>query len=299
MRKCYTWERTLLTELELLSPAKVNLTLDVLAKRPEDGYHYVRTTMIPISLADRVHLRSAATITVTSTPEIPGPPEQNLAYRAAQLLKEYTGYCGGAAIHITKVIPVAGGLAGGSSNGAAVLTGLNRLWGTGLAETTLLQLAIRLGSDVPFFVPARPALVEGIGERLTPLETPRQLWMVLAVPAVAKSTGNVYKLFDELAAVEHPNTEGMIRALAVGAPEAIGAHLGNVFEPVMLPRHPEIEAVKRSMLEHGAIGAVMSGAGPTVLGIVPDEQTGRRLQGVLAGQVTRTFLVSTLTVQGA
>lgn len=286
-------------ELEVMSPAKVNLTLDVLAKRPEDGYHYIRTTMIPIALADRITLRKAARITVTSTPEIPGLPEQNLAYRAATLLKAHTGYPGGASIHITKVIPVAGGLAGGSTNGAAVLTGLNRLWETGVDEEALVRLAIRLGSDVPFFIPARPALVEGIGECLTPLQMPSPLWLVLAMPAVEKSTGNVYRLYDELTDVCRPDTAGMIAALASGSPAAVASNLGNVFEQVMLPRHPEIAAVKSAMLEQGALGALMSGAGPTVLGIVPDEEIGRRVQAALAARVSRTFVVSALIPQGA
>ncbi len=286
-----------MTELEVNSYAKVNLTLDVLGKRPEDGYHYIRTTMMPISLADRILLRHSDRVTVSSTPEIPGPAEQNLAFRAAKALKEHTGYAGGAEIHIEKVIPVAGGLAGGSTNGAAVLLGLNRLWGTGLNENELILLAMRLGSDVPFFIPGRPALVEGIGEQLTLLKMPQPLWMVLAVPDVEKSTGNVYRLFDELTTVERPDTEGMLQALASGSPEAVADKLGNVFEQVMLPRHPEIAAVKRLMLKHGALGAIMSGAGPTVLGIVANEAAAHQLQRVVASEVPRTYVVSTILPQ--
>lgn len=283
-----------MNRLELQSYAKVNLTLDVLEKRPEDGYHYVRTVMVPISLADRVILERADHLVLTCTPPVPGAVQENLGYRAAELLRQVSGYQGGAAIHIEKVIPVAGGLAGGSTNGAAVLVGLNRLWGTGLSEQELTELAIRLGSDVPFFVPSRPARVEGIGERLTPIAMAQPFWVVLATPDVAKSTGNVYRLFDELTEVERPDAQAMEEALAAGDVAGVAAALGNVFEQVMLPRHPEIGRLKERMREGGAIGALMSGAGPTVLGIVPDEATGHSLLARLQGHARSAYLVQTV-----
>lgn len=281
-------------ELVVSSYAKVNLVLNVLEKRQEDGYHYVDMVMAPIGLADRVTIRKAPEVTVTVTPAIAGPPETNLAYRAARLLREATGYAGGATIHIEKVIPVAGGLAGGSTNGAAVLTGLNRLWGTGLSEQELVDLAIRLGSDVPFFVPGRPARVMGIGERLRPLTLRKPLWMVLATPAVEKSTGNVYKLYDELPYVERPDVGAMESALEAGDLEAVARNLGNVFEQVMLPRHPEIQAVKDALLEGGALGALMSGAGPSVFGLVENEEEGGRLLAYMKTRVARAWLVRTV-----
>lgn len=281
-------------KLELRSYAKVNLTLDVLEKRPEDGYHYVRTIMVPISLADRVSLEQAGHLSLTCTPAIPGAPEENLAYRAAALLRQVTGYEGGARIGLEKTIPVAGGLAGGSTNAAAVLVGLNQLWGTELSEERLIELAIRLGSDIPFFVPSRPARVEGIGERLTLIRVSRPFHMVIATPDVAKSTGNVYRLFDELTGVQRPDTEAMEAALAAGDLPGVAAALGNVFEQVMLPRHPEIGQLKAAMLEGGALGALMSGAGPTVLGIVADEGAGRRLLERVRGQARSACLVQTV-----
>lgn len=280
--------------LELHSFAKVNLTLDVLDKRPEDGYHYVKTVMLPISLSDQVVLERAGDLSLTCAPPIPGKPEMNLAYRAAKMLRQVTGYAGGAAVTIRKVIPVAGGLAGGSTNAAATLVGLNRLWGTGLSEAQLIDLAIRLGSDVPFFIPARPALVQGIGERLTPIRVALPFWMVIATPDVPKSTANVYKLFDELTGVQRPDTAAMEAALAVGDLSGVVASLGNVFEQVMLPRHPEIGRLKRALLEGGALGALMSGAGPTVLGIVPDETRGRALLARVQGLIRSAFLVQTV-----
>jgi len=279
------------TELHVPSYAKVNLFLDVGEKRPEDGYHYIRTVMMPISLQDDIVLREAHEITVRFTPDLPGPPETNLAYRAAHLLKDATGYPGGAAIEVRKRIPVAGGLAGGSTNGAAVLTGLNRLWGTGLTDAQLISLAIGLGSDVPFFVPGRPARVEGIGEVVTPIRTKHPLWLVLATPEVAKSTGNVFRLYDELPAGEHPDLTAMEAALGEGDLPGVAASLANVFERVMLPLHPEIAGLKEGMLRAGALGALMSGAGPTVFGLVEGEEAGHRLLKAIRPLAPRACLV--------
>lgn len=277
-------------ELSLRSLAKVNLTFDVVGRRPTDGYHYVKTVMVPIELADGISMHRTLPITVTCEPDIAGPEAQNLAYRAAVLLKERTGYPGGVAIQVQKVIPVAGGLAGGSGNAAAVLRGLNELWGTGLADADLVEIAIQLGSDVPFFLFQRPARVEGIGEQITVLPSASALWLVLATPDVAKSTGTVYRLFDQLDCVDHPDTEAMERALAAGDVRAMARALGNVFEPVMLPRHPEIAALKRAMLDAGALGALMSGAGPTVFGLVDSAEAGKALAERVRPLATRVFV---------
>jgi 4-diphosphocytidyl-2-C-methyl-D-erythritol kinase len=277
--------------LVLTSYGKINLALNVLEKRPEDGYHYVDMVMLPVTLADTVTLEPAAEISVACEPPVGGLPEANLAFKAAQLLRTATGYGGGAAIHIEKAIPVAGGMAGGSTNAAAVLRGLNQLWGTGLSDGALEELAIKLGSDVPFFVRQRAARVQGIGERLTPLAVGARLWFVVATPNVAKSTGNVYRLFDELEQVQRPDVDAMAVALAAGETAAIAAALGNVFEQVMLPRHPEIAELRSLMVRCGAVGALMSGAGPTVFGLVPDQETGMRLKDKLGYLGHRAFLV--------
>jgi 4-diphosphocytidyl-2-C-methyl-D-erythritol kinase len=284
--------------LTITCHAKVNLTLDVLAKRPNDGYHDLVSVMVPISLGDQIRLTAADDIRVLASPAIPGPPETNLALRAALLLKAVTGYSGGALIELNKVIPIAGGLAGGSTNAAAVLRGLNQLWRTGLKTADLVALAIQLGSDVPFFITEQPARVEGIGERLSPLLITKPLWLVLATPAVAKSTSSVFRLFDELELIDRPDTAAMERALAAGDLSEIAAALGNVFEQVMLPRHPEIGLLKRAMIKEGALGALMSGAGPTVFGLMADEPSGRRLLQSIRPLTERTFLVHTADPRG-
>lgn len=274
--------------MRLLSYAKVNLTLDVLGRRPEDGYHYIRSIMVPVSLADEVYLHPDRSLTVSSQPSIPCPPEENLAYRAALALREASGVDAGARIHIDKKIPVAGGLAGGSSNAATVLRGLNRLWGLDWPEEQLRRIGGRLGSDVPFCLFQRPALVEGIGERIRPVEVSRPLWAVVAYPPVAKSTGKVYRWLDELREFPRPDTDRMLRALASGDLGEVAASLGNVFEAVMLPRHPEIRELKERMLAKGAVGALMSGAGPSVLGLVHDRESGEEIARDLAQRTAAT-----------
>lgn len=282
--------------LELQCHAKVNLTLDVLERRPEDGYHYIRSIMVPISLSDRLVLETAADgVTLESAPAVTGRVEENLAYRAGLLLGRVTGYPGGARIRLEKAIPVAAGLAGGSTDAAGVLVGLNRLWGTGLGAEELVQLAVRLGSDVPFFICGRPARVEGIGERITPVRVARPIWMVIATPDVAKSTGRVYELFDQLPVVSpRPDTGAVEQALAGGDLLALACGLCNVFEQVMLPRHPEIARLKEAMLAGGALGAVMSGAGPTVLGLVQDETAGAALLERIRPLARAAWLVRSL-----
>jgi len=280
-------------DLRTRSLAKVNLTFDIVGRRPADGYHYVKTIMVPVGLADQIRLRRAPAISVTCDPDTAGPETHNLAFRAAMLLKERTGYPGGATIHIQKVIPVAGGLAGGSGNAAAVLKGLNQLWETGLTAAELVDAAIQLGSDIPFFLFERPARVEGIGEKVSFPPTACAPWLVLATPDVAKATGEVYRLFDQMDQVEHPDAEAMERALATGDVTAVARALGNVFEPVMLPRHPEIAALKRAMVEAGALGALMSGAGPTVFGLVESEEAGRLVAEQVRSLTPRVYVTRT------
>lgn len=282
--------------MEIECHAKVNLTLDVLERRP-DGYHEIRSVMVPVSLHDRLVLEPAEEgILLESRPPVTGRQEENLAYRAAALLREATGYRRGAVIRLQKAIPVAAGLAGGSTDAAGVLTGLNRLWGTGLSDRELADLAIQLGADVPFFIWSRPARVEGIGEHVVPLPLAAPLWMVVATPDVPKSTGQVYRWFDELADPgPRPDAGAMEAALARGDAEAVGRALGNVLERAMLPRHPEIARLKEAMLAAGALGAVMSGAGPSVLAVVPDREAGDRLLERIRPMARGAWVVRTVS----
>lgn len=285
-------ESDTLTRDTYQSFGKLNLTLDVLEKRPEDGYHYIRSIMVPISLNDQIRISPADQLSVTVNPDIAGPPEANLAYRAAALLQRRAGLTTSVNMMIEKRIPVAGGLAGGSTNAATVLKALNQMWRLGLTEAELVAMGIKLGSDVPFFITGLPARVEGIGEVITPILVKEPLWFVLVVPDVEKSTGNVYRLFDELEeVVVRPDSALMEKALQEGNLTAVARNLGNVFEQVMLPRNPVLRQAKSDLAAAGALGVLMSGAGPTIFGLVESQSAATKVAETLKPKWPRTYVV--------
>jgi 4-diphosphocytidyl-2-C-methyl-D-erythritol kinase len=264
--------------LHLKAPAKVNFRLDVLCRRP-DGYHELRMVMQRVDLCDDVviSLAEAPGIRVTcgrqGVPDGPG----NIAWRAADLLLRLTGKQCGLEIAITKNIPVAAGLGGGSSDGAAVLMGVNELLGLGLADNRLMEIGVRIGADVPFFVFKRSALAEGIGERLTPLEEIPPLWLVLVNPNIHVSTAWVYQ---NLQLTTDRDTHIIPRFY--GSVADVCAILANDLETVTIRRFPVIGAIKERLLAVGACGALMSGSGPTVFGVFADETGARRAAAELA-----------------
>lgn len=269
-------------KLVLQARAKINLTLDVLGKRP-DGYHQVEMVMQTISLADTITLeKTTGDILIScSHPEVPVNVE-NLAYRAAMLLKQVESYNGGVKIHIDKQIPVAAGLAGGSSNAAAVLVGLNQLWDLGLSREHLMHIGGTLGSDVPFCVLGGTALAKGRGEEITPLKAVPELTLVLVKPPFGVSTASVYGNFRQKKVTNRPDTHAMLRAIEAGDSAAIIRLGANVLESVTLELHPQVAEIKNRLSQAGAQGVVMSGSGPTVFGFVEDENQGREVAGKLA-----------------
>ncbi len=275
-------------KVSLLAYAKINLTLDVL-KRRSDGYHEIESVMLPISLADYVILETAAGMSLeTSGPYAKGLPDpgEDLAMRAAWLLKNRIGYQGGCAIRLQKNIPLAAGMGGGSSDAAAVLFGLNWLWGAGLSQDELLGLSGELGSDVPFCLLSVPAVARGRGEILEALNSTQQLNLVLVKPPVPKSTGAVYQRLDLERLAGRPDTAGAVRNLMTGDLPALTGSLGNVLEPVLSDDYPKIGEVIRWLENCGATGVRMTGAGPTVFGLAGSlpqakqiaARAGRRLQ---------------------
>lgn len=268
-------------QIKLKARAKINLTLDVIGKRP-DGYHEVAMVMQTIDLYDRITLTAVdGDIEVSANnPEIPLGPA-NLVYKAAELLRP-GGFSGGVHIHIEKNIPMAAGLAGGSTDAAAVLQGLNRLWRLNRSIEDLLELGSRIGSDVPFCILGGTALAAGRGEKLTPLKAAPAMWLVLAKPPVGVSTKEVYGRFEPELVDRRPDNEAMIGALVAGDTHAVTENLVNVLESVTLRLYPEVAALKESMIRAGAQAALMSGSGPTVFGLVPDriiaEQVAERLK---------------------
>ena len=268
--------------MEINAYAKINLSLDVTGKR-NDGYHELRMIMQTIGLHDVIRLDAAPEITgnaeegsIKLTCSIPGLEcdESNLAYKAARLLYREFGITDDLTIHIDKNIPVAAGLAGGSSDAAAVLKGVNEFFGLGLTDDELMKRGLGIGADVPYCIMGGTALAEGIGEVLTPLEALSGLTVVLAKPDIDVSTKYVYQHL-EMEKIKncHPDIDNMKAAIEMDDIGCVPEFLGNVLESVTIPMHPEIQKLKDMMMSNGAAGALMSGSGPSVFGLFVDKKT--------------------------
>ncbi|MGP4042524.1 4-(cytidine 5'-diphospho)-2-C-methyl-D-erythritol kinase [Gracilibacillus sp. D59] len=279
------------------APAKINLTLDVLYKRP-DQFHQVEMVMTTVDLADRIEffLLEKDKIKVSSENRFVPNDERNLAYRAAKLLKERYKVKQGVRIKIDKQIPVAAGLAGGSSDAAATLRGLNRLWGLNLTLDQLAVLGSEVGSDVSFCVYNSTALAKGRGEDITELPAPPHCWVILAKPVQGVSTQSVYQSL-QLQDLDHPDTEGMIRAIKQSDYQGVCSRLKNVLETVTLPKNPEVEQIKHQMKRSGADAVLMSGSGPTVFGLVQQESRADRIYNSLRGFCEEVYVVRLLGSQ--
>lgn len=273
--------------MQITSKAKINLVLDITERRA-DGYHVVRMVMQTLALGDEialsVRLSDATRISLScSDPELPCD-ERNLAFRAAQLL---TDICPDKlngqeiSIVIDKRIPVAAGLAGGSSDAAAVLAGLNELCELGLSREELMDLGLKLGADVPFCILQGTALAEGVGEKLTSLPSLTGIPVLLVKPDISVSTQWAYESWDELDDPYHPDIDALaeaVRTAAEGddpqtAARRIAPHLGNTFEKLVFAEQPVVRQIKEDLLSLGAAGALMSGSGPTVFAIFTDQES--------------------------
>ena len=256
-----------MNSLTLLSPAKINLRLEVLYKR-DDGYHEIRTVMQRIDLCDEMEISlSGSELLISSQGEDIPTGEENIAYRAARRLLDEFNFNTGIRIFIKKKIPVAAGLAGGSSNAATRMMGLNRLLKLGLSKERLIEIGKELGADVPFFIFEKPALATGIGEILQEIELPSPLWVVLVNPGISVSTAWAYKKLNMGLTWKRNNISMLQPILPV-------SHLYNLLhndlETVTIKRYPEIQEIKDELHMNGAVGELMSGSGSTVFGIFPD-----------------------------
>ena len=260
----------MIKHLGLRAYGKINLGLDVVRRR-EDGYHEVRMVMQTVGVYDRIDLDRQAEPGITVETNLYYLPnnENNLVYRAAKLLMDEFHITEGLHIKLTKYIPVAAGMAGGSSDAAAVLCGVNRMFSLGLSKEKLMERGVKIGADVPYCVMRGTALSEGIGEILTPLPAAPQCQVLIAKPGVSVSTKWVYEKLkaNELRLEEHPDIDGMVEAIRRHDLEGITARMGNVLEKVTVPAHPDIRELKEFMMDSGARGSLMSGSGPTVFGI--------------------------------
>jgi 4-diphosphocytidyl-2-C-methyl-D-erythritol kinase len=281
-------------KLLVKAPAKINLSLDVLYKRP-DGFHEVEMIMTTIDLADRIELSllNQDKIHILSHNRYVPDDQRNLAYQAAQLLKQRFNVKQGVEITIEKSIPVAAGLAGGSSDAAATLRGLNKLWDLGLTLDELAELGSEIGSDVSFCVYGGTALAKGRGEIITKLPAPPTCWVILAKPFIGVSTAEVYRRLD-VNGITHPNTIEMIKAIKDNDYQQVCKNVGNVLEEVTLNLHPEVAQIKEQMRRFGADAVLMSGSGPTVFAIVQHDSRMHRIYNGLRGFCDQVFAVRML-----
>ena len=273
------------------APAKINLTLDVLHKR-SDGYHEVEMIMTTVDLADRIGLeiREDEKIQILSVDRFVPNDYRNLAYQAAKLLKDTYHVKLGVSITIEKNIPVAAGLAGGSSDAAATLRGLNTLWGLGLSLEELAQLGTKIGSDVAFCVYGGTALATGRGELIQKLPAPPNSWVILAKPTLGVSTADIYGKM-KLDKIIHPKTNQMIEAIENKDFDQMCDSIGNVLEDVTLKLYPEVAVLKEQMQKFGADAVLMSGSGPTVFGLVQQESRVQRVYNGLRGFCDEVYAV--------
>jgi 4-diphosphocytidyl-2-C-methyl-D-erythritol kinase len=264
--------------ITLKAPAKVNYLLDVIRRRP-DGYHDLRMVMQRVNLCDEITiaLTDSPGISVTcgkhGVPDGPG----NIAWKAAKTLLELAGGSRGAEISIAKNIPVAAGLGGGSSDAATVLMGMNELLGLGLTDQRLMEIGVTLGADVPFFIFRKTALAEGIGEALTPMPEMPAAWVLLVNPGVPVSTAWVYKNLQLTNRGELAKLPSLYASV-----KDICSIFANDLEAVTIPAFPVIAEIKNSMLRQGALGAMMSGSGPTVFGLYQDKETAEQARTAIA-----------------
>lgn len=253
------------------APAKINIGLDVLRRR-EDGYHEVKMIMQSIRLFDRLTLKKTSRRGVHLTTNLYFLPvnEDNLVYRSAKLLLDEFHIEEGLDIHLEKRIPVAAGLAGGSTDAASCMLAINRLFGLGLSRRQLMKRGINLGADIPYCIRKGTALSEGIGEVLSDAPKMPDCYVLIAKPGIHVSTRFVYGnlVLDENTI--HPDIEKMLAAMKREDLDTLCSLMGNVLESVTIPAHPEIGKIKACMREHGALGSLMSGSGPTVFGIFDD-----------------------------
>lgn len=266
-------------KIQLKALAKINLGLDVLRRR-EDGYHEVKMIMQTISLYDELELRKVKQPGIQVKTNLYYLPtnENNLVYRAAKLLMEEFGIAEGISINLHKKIPVAAGMAGGSSDAAAVLWGVNQMYGLGLSRKDLMERGVRLGADVPYCVLRGTALAEGIGEKLSVLPSMPKCYILIAKPGISVSTKFVYENLhaNDLRPEQHPDVDAMIDAMKKKDLPLLASRMGNVLETVTVPAYPVIDKIKTCMMDSGALGAMMSGSGPTVFGIFDTQAKARK-----------------------
>lgn len=283
-------------ELQLRAYAKINLGLDVI-RRLENGYHEVKMIMQMVGIYDELTFEKIPSGVELSTNHGELPlDENNLIYKAVRLMQEAYGVTEGVKVHLQKNIPVAAGMAGGSTDAAAALKAMNILFDLQATDEKLQELGVKIGADVPYCIMGGTALAEGIGEKLTALPKAPDCYLLVAKPDINVSTKYVYEHLDAQEVVEHPDIDGMVEAIRAGNLYGITERMGNVLESVTINAHPIIATIKERMLAYGADNSLMSGSGPTVFGIFTDKEKAEKayeqiIEEQLAGQVFLTQFV--------
>jgi len=274
--------------------AKINLSLDVVGKR-EDGYHLLKMIMQNIELYDLLNVKKIENgINIFCNKKFVPTDERNIAYKAARLFKEKYNISGGVFIEIRKNIPVAAGLAGGSTDAAAVLRAMRDLYRRDVSDEELMALGLELGADVPYCIQGGTALCTGVGEVITQLKPFKQHVIVLVKPAFGVSTKEVYGNLDITKIKKHPNTKLLLEAIENQNIELLSENMKNVLENVTLRRHKVIIRLKENMIHHGALGSLMSGSGPSVFGIFEDMLKAQRCFEDLKKTFEEVFITRTI-----
>ncbi len=286
--------------MRLRALAKINLGLDVLRKR-EDGYHELRMIMQTINMYDQLDIEISKTPGIKITTNLPFIPvnESNLVYKAAKLLMDEFQVEQGITVDLQKFIPVAAGMAGGSSDAAAAMIGVNRLFGLGLSVKELMERGVKIGADVPYCLLRGTALAEGIGDKLRALPPCPDCYVLIGKPAISVSTKFVYENLHANELEYHPEIDKMLEAIQWHNLNKIADCMGNVLETVTIPHYPVIQEIKDHMKEYGALNAMMSGSGPTVFGLFDDKATAENAcEALRASRLARTVFLTTVFNNG-
>ena len=282
-------------EITLKALAKINLGLDVVRRR-EDGYHEVRMIMQTIHLYDRLNIRKIEGNDIKIKTNLAFLPvnENNLVYKAGKLLMDEFNITQGVEVDLNKVIPVAAGMAGGSTDAAAMLYGINEMFELGLSRKDLMERGVKIGADVPYCIMRGTALAEGIGEELSSLPPMVKCPVLIAKPQISVSTKFVYENLKLDVNTPHPDIDKLISNIKKNDLKAIADSMGNVLETVRIPNYPIIADIKAHMMEHGAVGSMMSGSGTTVFGLFDDEETAQNAYEAMkeSGYAKQVYLTS-------
>lgn len=282
-----------MNSIQLKSRAKINLSIDVLGKR-EDGYHLVQMIMQTIDLFDKIKIFSIEEnkiIIKSNSIEIP-LNNDNIVYKTAKLIKDKYNIDEGLEIYIEKNIPVAAGMAGGSSNAAAVLVGLNKLWDLNLSEDELKIIGLELGADVPFCISGQASLAENIGEKLTKIDgLSKDIFILVCKPELFVSTKEIYEAIDSKKIEKRPDNKLLISSLKENNVKLLAENMYNVLEEVTKEKYPVIDEIEKVMMENNALGSMMSGSGPTVFGLYDKEEHAEKCKNILLKKYNQVYVV--------